>query len=225
MTQEIELKFAVAGEAEFDALLRHLDLPAREFHSTAVQSNHFFDTQTFDLQESGQVLRLREERGRYLLTFKGSQEDRTDDGVATERFEYEVSLAPNLAIDVLRGSISPRDAFAKRAGTRYPEAVERLDASLGRSELHYVGQFENQRTRLEPVPFEIDGRSVPLSLELDRTRFDTERTEYEIEVELTADLHPAAAEEAVAGLLADAGVTWRAAPSKAARFFAAIRGL
>lgn len=221
--REIELKFAVDDEAAFDALVRALDLPAREFHATATQVNHFFDTQTFALHDHQLVLRLREEKGRYHLTFKGKEERRTDDGIATERVEVEVQLAPGVAVDVLRGSLSPRKVLADRLGDRHADALRMLDDALGRAELHYVGQFENVRTRLKPVSLELGGRPVELTFELDRTRFAPDRVEHEIEVELTADVDPADAHAAVARLLEDAGVAWRSAPSKAQRFFELAR--
>ena len=68
MPTEIELKFAVDDAKAFDAFLRHLDLPAREFHRTVSQVNHFFDTRNFGLFDQGITLRLREEGSRHLLT-------------------------------------------------------------------------------------------------------------------------------------------------------------
>ncbi len=220
MTTEIELKFAVDGEAAFDVLIRHLDLPAREFHSSVLQVNHFFDTQTFRLLERRIALRLREEAGRYVLSLKGPAQ--REDEVLTERLEEEARLGPNDALDVLRGSFSPRQALAKRLVETNPAALAMLDAALGEQELHYVGRFENRRTRLS-VPLAIGERDVPLVFELDRTTFG-ERIDHEIEVELDASVDRKAALEALTTLLADAGIEWSAAPSKAQRFFAHIRG-
>ena len=221
MSTEIELKFAVEDESAFDTLIRHLDLPAREFHSSSQQVNHFFDTQTFALRDHHVTLRLREETGRYVLTLKGKATD--DDGVLTERLEEEVRLAPNVALDVLQGSVSPRDALAARLRERNPVALEMLDETIGRNELHYVGRFENQRTRLSPIDVTIAGADVPLVFELDRTTFGPERIDYEIEVEIGADVDSAAATESLTALLRDAGVAWQTAPSKAQRFFELLR--
>jgi len=223
MSKEIELKFAVRGPADFDALVRRLDLPAREFHTTVMQVSHFFDTRDFALHAKELVLRLREEMGLYSLAFKGGEVRRTEDGVATERLELEVRLAPNVAVDILRGTVSPRSALQQRIGEQNPDALTLLDEALARRELHYVGQIENRRTRLKPVEVDVAGKRIPLVFELDRTRFSTERTDYEVEVELGTTTDPAAAHAAVAGLLADAGIEWRSAPSKAKRFFDLLR--
>jgi uncharacterized protein YjbK len=223
MTTEIELKFAVEDASAFDALIRHLDLPAREFHPSASQVNHYFDTQTFALQGRLLALRLREETGSYMLALKGAGTQLSDDGVATERLEEEVRLSPDVALDVLQGTVSARAVLAKRIEERNPDAIALLDEALARSELHYVGRFDNHRTRLSPVPIAIGDRSVPLVFELDTTRFSDERTEFEIEVELTKDVDPEGAHAAVSALLADAGVSWRPAESKAQRFIALVR--
>ena len=223
MSKEIEFKFAVDEEAAFDALIRKLDLPAREFHTRVTQVNHFFDTGELALHAAGLVLRLREEAGVYFLTLKGKEQRRSDDGVVTERIEEEVRLAPQVAVDVLRGTLSPRDALQQRIQERNPDALRLLDETLANHELHYVGQFENQRTKLQPVPFTIGPQEVALVFELDRTRFGEERVDHEIEVEIATDVDAGLAHETLSELLASAGITWRSAPSKAKRFFELAR--
>jgi micrococcal nuclease len=223
MSTEIELKFAVDGEEAFDALIRHLDLPAREFHRTTVQVNHFFDTPTFALRDRRIALRLREEGGRHVLTLKGKEERHSDDGVAIERVEVEVRLAPEIALDVLQGSISPRDAFARRLAGEGTEALRLLDEALDGAELHYVGRFENVRTRVAPVPLEAGGQRHEFVFELDRTALTPERTDFEIEVELPTTEGIEEVRNTIVALLDDAGVAWRPAESKAQRFFALVR--
>ena len=222
---EIELKFAVDGEDAFDALIRHLDLPAREFLPSSLQVNHFFDTPDFALEARRVSLRLREEGSTYLLTLKANEETTTPDGVATRRIEEEVHLSPSEAVDVLRGSVSPRDAFAQRLSASKQDTLALLDDAIGSSELHYVGQFENLRIHLPSVDVPLpDGTTLPLSFELDRSSFTPPTFEHEIEVELppTADLHQA--HTAVVSLLSAAAIPWRPTTSKAKRFFASLRG-
>ena len=220
---EIELKFAVADAAAFDALLRHLDVAAREFQPTATQVNHFFDTPNYGLLEAGLVLRLREERGHYTLALKGRTHELSPDGAATARLEEEVRLAPDVALDVLQGQVSARDVLAKRISGRNPGAIALLNEALGHAELHYVGRFENVRTRVARVPVSVTGEVLALQFELDSTRF-ADRTDHEIEVELPARVDPRAAHAAVAELLADARVAWHPTSPKAQRFFTLVRG-
>lgn len=220
---EIELKFAVEGEDAFDALVRHLDLPTREFHATLDQVNHFFDTPAFALHERKVTLRLREENRRHLLTLKGPEQSRSADGVATERVEVEVRLAPELALDVLQGTVSPREALAQRIGERAPGALTLLDEALAGAELHYAGRFETRRTRLSPVTIDVAGAPVQIVFELDRVVFGPERIDHEIEVEVTSDVDVESLSKELGALLDAAGIPWKPALSKAHRFFELAR--
>ncbi len=222
MSSETEFKFAVEDERAFDSLLRQLDLPAREFHPSVQQVNHFFDTPSFALRTHGLALRLREESGRHLLSLKGAERRRTEDGALTTRLEEEVRLPLEVALDVLQGSIHPRDALAKRLDERDAGALRALDEALAGAELHYVGKFENRRTRLPLISIETGGQGVPVVFELDRTTFPGGAVEHEIEVEVRGAADPAALHRSLVALLARAGVPWRAAESKARRFFASL---
>lgn len=222
---EIELKFAVDDESAFDALLRHLDLPTREFLRTTKQTNHFFDTRDFALEDRRVCLRLREEGSTYLLTLKANEEISSEDGVATRRIEEEVHLSPGEAVDVLRGSVSPRDALAQRLSEEKRDVLALLDEALGSAELHYVGQFENLRTHLPEVELPLPGdSSVRLRFELDRSRFSADVSGREIEVEVPASADLAVVHRAVVGLLEAAGIAWHPTTSKAKRFFETLRG-
>ena len=224
MSSEIELKFAVDGESAFDALVRHLELPAREFHRSVLQVNHFFDTPAFALHDQKVTLRLREENRRHILTLKGRELRRSDDGVATERLEVEVRLAPEIALDVLQGIVSPRDALAQRIANQNPEALETLDAAIGSSELHYVGRFENVRTLLSPVNVEVSGSQVELTFALDSTTLSPTRVDHEIEVEVGPEVDLEELRRQLVAMLAAAGIGWRPAKSKSHRFFDLVRG-
>ena len=223
MSTEIELKFSVDGESAFDALVRHLDLPTREFHDTVHQVNHFFDTPSFSLHQGKVTLRLREENRRHLLTLKGAEEPRTADGVATQRIEVEVRLAPEMALDVLQGSISPRDALAHGIADQNPRALELLDETIGSAELHYAGRFENRRTRLSPINVDLEGREVQINFELDTVTFGPDRIDHEIEVEVTSEVNVEHLYSHLVRMLEEAGITWRPALSKAQRFFERVQ--
>ncbi len=224
MATEIEFKFAVADERVFDALIRYLDLPAREFHPSIHQVNHFFDTSALALREHDLTLRLREESGRYLLALKGRERRASPDGTLTERLEEEVRLPPGAALEILQGSLSPRDALAERVGDRDSAALVALDQALGPAELHYVGKFENRRTRLPAICVPVGKQEVPVIFELDRTTFPGARTEFEIEVEVRGGAEPEPLHASLVDLLARAGVSWQKVESKARRFFATLKG-
>jgi uncharacterized protein YjbK len=224
MGSETEFKVAVESERAFDALLRQLDLPAREFHPSVQQLNHFFDTRNHALLAHGLTLRLREEAGRHTLTLKGEERRATADGTLTERLEEEVRLPLEVALDVLQGTIPPREALAKRLGEAGAPALRALDAALGGAELHYVGKFENRRTRLPPVSLDAGGSGVTVVFELDRSTFPGGAVEHEIEVELrAAGCDAAVVHASLVALLERAGVRWVAAESKARRFFDSLR--
>ncbi len=224
MALEIEFKFAVADDRAFDALIRYLDLPAREFHPSLHQVNHFFDTSAFALRGQDLMLRLREESGRYLLALKGRDRNVSPDGVLTERLEEEVRLPPGIALEILQGSLSPRVALAERIGERGSAALVALDQALGPAELHYVGKFENRRTRLPAICVPVGEQEVPVIFELDRTTFPGPRIEFEIEVEVRGGAEPERLHAGLVALLARAGVPWQRVESKARRFFATLKG-
>jgi inorganic triphosphatase YgiF len=223
MSQEVEFKFAVESERAFDALLRQLDLPAREFHPSVQQVNHFFDTPGRALRAGGLTLRLREEAGRHTLALKGEERRASADGTLTVRLEEEVRLPLEAALNVLQGTVSPRAALAKRLGEGAP-ALQALDAALAGAELHYVGRFDNRRTRLPPVSIDVGASGVTVVFELDRTTFPGGGVEHEIEVELRGAGDAARLHASLLELFERAGVRWSAARSKAQRFFDALPG-
>ena len=214
--REVEFKFRVDGPAAFEALAR----TARSAPSAAsVQTNHFFDTPDRALGFRRHTLRLREEGGRFVLTAKGPGERA---GVLTARAEEEVEVPKPEAESLIVGGRSPLAALEARADPRARDLLATMRTIVGRSPLRHAGVFQNERARLD-VALGVEGRTLPVTFELDRTTFPGDQVHHEVEVEI-AGADPAAVERALHEFFAKAHVTWREGPSKARRFFDAAAG-
>jgi len=214
--REVEFKFRVDGAEAFAALAR----TARSAPSPAVlQTNHFFDTPDRALGFRRHTLRLREENGRFVLTAKGPG-DRA--GVLTSRAEEEIEVQKPEAESLIVGGRSPLAALEARADPRARDLLAAMRAIVGRMPLRHAGAFQNERARLE-VALGVEGRTIPVTFELDRTTFPGGQVHYEVEVEI-AGAEAAAVERALRDFFTKAGVAWREGPSKARRFFDAGAG-
>jgi cellulose biosynthesis protein BcsQ/uncharacterized protein YjbK len=216
--QEIEFKVSVDGPEAFSALEEVLAGDAPVTRRTKRQRNHFFDTADRAFEDTGAALRLREEEGRFLLVAKGAA---TSEGeVLTKRAEEEVELASPDAKAILSGAADPLEVLGEQLGSPPPRLVASMREAAGGSPIVRLGAFENERTVLGPVEVSLEGRERSLEFELDRTEFPGGRVDFEVEVEVQ-DVGAAGADE-LRALFARAGIEWRSAPSKAARFFALI---
>jgi uncharacterized protein YjbK len=73
MKQEIEIEFKnLLTEEEFRLLLIEYSLSESQF---TLQQNHYFDTASFSLKETGAALRIRYKKGVYTLTLKQPLEE------------------------------------------------------------------------------------------------------------------------------------------------------
>ena len=214
--REVEFKFRVDGPVAFEALAR---AAGAQPSVPVLQTNHFFDTPDRRLAAGRHTLRLREEAGRFRLTAKGPVE-RT--GTLTSRTEEEVEVPGAEAEAIVHGSRSPLSALEVRADPRARDFLKAMRGIVGRAPLRHLGAFQNERARLT-VPLTIEGRTIPLTFELDRTTFPGHQVHHEVEVEI-AGVDAAAVERALHTFFQGAGVSWREAPSKASRFFAALAG-
>ena len=97
-----------------------------------------------------------------------------------------------------------------------------MRAIAGRTPLRHLGAFQNERARLD-VALGVEGRTIPVTFELDRTTFPGDQVQYEVEVEIAGADAPAV-DRALRDFFAQAGVAWREGPSKAKRFFDAAAG-
>jgi len=214
--REVEFKFRVDGPAAFEALAR---AAGSRPSAPVVQTNHFFDTPDRALGFRRHTLRLREEGGRFVLTAKGPGERA---GALSSRAEEEVEVPKPEAESIIVGARSPLAALDARADPRARDLLATMRAIAGRTPLRHVGAFQNERARLD-VALGVEGRTIPVTFELDRTTFPGDQVQYEVEVEI-AGADAAALERALRDFFAKAGVTWRESPSKARRFFDAAAG-
>lgn len=68
MNQEIEIEFKqLIGENTYNAMLEHFKDVRTPI---AEQTNHYFDTEMFELRDAGAALRVRNKSNRYILTLK-----------------------------------------------------------------------------------------------------------------------------------------------------------
>jgi uncharacterized protein YjbK len=214
--KEVELKFAVDGATAFAALARAAGTPAQ---GATRQVNHFFDTADRRLHATRHTIRLRDEEGSFTLTAKGP-DTQTEQGPLMARSEEEVALDVDEAKAILEGTRSPLDTLEQRVGSRGAELLAALRTIIGASKLAEVGSFQNERSRL-PVRLSIGTDTLEVEFEMDRTTFPGNRVDYEVEVELMG-VDENLATAAVKAFFAKAEVAWRAAPSKAKRFFEAM---
>jgi uncharacterized protein YjbK len=222
-SREIEFKFAVDGHQAFESLLRHLKLPASLVNSGVTQTNHFFDSTSLCLRHHHFVIRLREAGGSYALTVKGERSNETSSsGALSNRIEEEVLIPRTAAEALLKGDLPPRQAISDHFADRASALRNMIDNACDDQELEHIGQFNNERIHLPPVDLAVGHASESLVFELDTSTFPGNRVEYEIEVEIEAQSDAAGIEAALIGLLHEAGIDWRTAPSKAVRFFAAL---
>ncbi|HXE72503.1 MAG TPA: CYTH domain-containing protein [Candidatus Nitrosotenuis sp.] len=160
MSTERELKYRLAGPADYQALLTELGRPCAQ----ALQVNVYFEAPDGRIEAARSVLRLRCEGEARLLTYKRglSQEE----GYFQAR-EVEEEVDPATAERLLAGDLS-EDLWAL-------SPLAALARDLGRCPLHVRGRTENLRLRF-PLP----GGDF---LELDRTVFPGGQVEFEVEVE------------------------------------------
>jgi hypothetical protein len=223
--REIELKLRVDDLA---ALMKIAIATGSQPQPTITQTNAFFDTRDRALGVRGLVVRLREERTRtsriWLVTAKGSGHR---SGTLTDVLEEEVEIDEARA-KAIRAGADPVAALDGGPPSRQ-SIVSLIRSTLQGRRIILVGQFQNERTRVDvDLPLE-GGSSFRAVLELDRTRFPptpsgAEQVHHEVEMEIPAGIDPEAASRALEDLFARAGVVGRAAPGKARRFFAAVRG-
>lgn len=219
---EVELKLRVDDLA---ALMRIVVETGVQPAFTAVQRNQYLDTGKRGLDRQKLVLRLREETSptstTVYLTAKGASK-KSADGTLSSVQEEEIVVSgteaaaivktPALAFDLLAD-----DADASPARSKLVQAMR--DAA-GDEPLAFVGEFINERTRID-VDFPEGFRGV---LELDRVRFPGDQIHHEVEFEVPAGVEAHVAKKAFEALFTRAGVVGRAAPGKAKRFFQALRG-
>jgi uncharacterized protein YjbK len=220
---EIELKYRLENLQAFQRVEAALlvGAPSKRVH----QQNHFFDTKDHLLRQSKIGLRLRQENEEFFLTAKGPVTQSSDglnpDALAVHA-EEEMILSQDRARSMLDGALPAFLPFLEKSdGLLNPQLVAHIEETHHKQPLAYVGRFENVRTRI-PKTITLFSGPIDLVFELDQTTFLEKIIHYELEVEVPSRADVAGVDEAVQGLLKQAGVTWTKTPGKASRFFALL---
>lgn len=192
---ELEIKIALAAAEDHARVDRALGPACAEQR----QCNIFFDTADLALRSARLGLRVRQQGNATLLTLKGPK---TEVGGAARRLEIEVEMDAE-ATAVF--AATPGDLLSLDLAP-----IHRALQTVSRQAVVEVVRFDNLR-RLYPVA--LDGHALELAL--DRTAFADGTVDFEVEVELPAEL---AADrvtrvcEALEALLDELGVEHRPQP-------------
>lgn len=119
---------------------------------------HSFDTERRDLERSGHVLQLREQRGSLLVVVAQSGGDDGADPARRAQVQIDASWARN----ILSGTMSPLEAFERRLG-RQSSLVERVRTLAGRQKLHRVDSRVAAGTGTESAGRQDAATSAPSS--------------------------------------------------------------
>ncbi len=222
-TREIEFKFAVQGKQAFADLIKHLKLPESVLDNTAIQTNHFFDSQSHCLHKQHLAIRLREEKHNHWLTIKGANlVEKSENSILTDRIEEQVALSREDAQALLHGTISPQRIIEDKFEDKATSLLHMIETTCNKQQLAHVGMFSNVRIVLPAVALAVADSTETIEFELDTSTFPNGNIEYEMEVEISPHSDAASIENALVELLHQAGIAWHPAPGKAQRFYAAI---
>jgi len=222
---ELEIKLALPDEAAWRAV-RSLLAATGVVH----QANHFFDTRDRALEQARIGVRLRKTDAATRLTVKSEPttepaREAATDAMLTRRIELEASIAPPDFDRAIRAGLDLTpwlDVWRAGPSGRNPDVAALVEFLAGVGRLETFGAFTNERTT---GGLDLADAEAPIEVELDCTTFPGERVEYELEIELDADTKPREVERiriAVLDRLAALGIRPAAAPSKLARFRAAL---
>jgi uncharacterized protein YjbK len=222
--REIEFKFAVDDDQAFHRLVRHLQLPDTVLDQGVTQTNHFFDSPQLCLRNKHSVIRLREQGEKRILTVKGEKTTRSSNhAVLTDRIEQEAEVSIDAATALLQQRTTPQAVIAQYFADRASDILQAIDSACHGQTLVHIGQFENVRIHLPETGLDIGGASEMVEFELDTSTYPDGRIDRELEIEISEHANADAIETALTGLLAQAGIEWHSAPSKAVRFFGALK--
>ena len=182
---ETEIKLGLPDEAAWRWVRERIS-PVR----TVDQTNHFFDRPGRPLARARIGVRLRETAEGLRLTVKGPAEG-AEDARITRRVELERDRDPkDLVVARSAGLRLEADLAVWRADAEGdPERTQFLDLleeTTRERPLETIGAFRNERAIGALVLR--DGTGVlDVEVELDRTRFPGDRTDFELEVERSSE--------------------------------------
>ena len=223
LSTEIEFKFAVDNAKAFNDLVVRLDLAESVLNNSVTQVNHFFDSPSLCLQQADLAVRLRVQNKNNIFTIKGKSNYHSEDRQSlSERIEEETSIPDHAAHDLLEGHIAPSDIIKQYLPSHADTLQEMIEHACNNEPLNYIGMFRNERIILPEYTLETGNISTNIVFELDSSTFPDGSIEYELEVEISDTTHADDIHHALTNMLEQAGISWKTAPSKAARFFARL---
>ena len=220
LSTEIEFKFAVDNAGAFNKLVEQLALAESVLNNSVTQVNHFFDSPSLCLKESDLAVRLRVQNKNNIFTIKGKSSYHSEDRQSlSKRIEEEASIPDHAAHDLLEGHIAPSDIIKQYMPAQADTLQEMITHACNDESLKYIGMFRNKRIILPEYKLETGDISTNIVFELDSSSFPDGSIEYELEVEISDTTHADEIHHALTAMLEQAGISWKTAPSKAARFF------
>lgn len=185
MIREIELKYRLHARQDYQKLANYFDLSD---DLKFKQVNYFFDTKKFSFKKNKVTLRLREQEGKFVMTAKNGNINRSTEGrdVLVVRLESESAISSDKASKIISKQLNPLQAFIEQAKKLEDDALKthkylqtRFTKCAGTSEVISIGSFINFRLQKK---LRIEGFEVVF--ELDETHFPNGLTHYEAEVEI-----------------------------------------
>jgi uncharacterized protein YjbK len=217
VSSERELKYRIPDAAAFERIVQAASPQSPPV--PLVQRTHVFDTPDRRLFDAGYRLRLREEGGLWILTAKGPQAD--GDEAAQHQPEVEAPVLAEAARAIVQGLDSPLIALALSPTLREADRTwaQQMLGQFGALPLEHVGIFVNERMR---IPWRQSGAPFQAMLELDRTVFPGGKVDFELEVELPAQVQSGQVDAVIRRWLEDAGIAPQRSSGKIKRFFQAL---
>jgi uncharacterized protein YjbK len=215
---ELEFKLPVKNVRCFEAIARKLSYK----RGRAVrQINYFFDTFDKDLEQKSYTLRVRDEEGHFKLTAKRSRGCRSKTALR-DRDELEVELETQLAKRILAGQDMPFTALKQLSEPSV--FLNDLTSLIVSKRQILIGSFQNERSTMGPITMDVNGESIELTFEMDRTTLPGGQVYYEVEVEVS-ESETERAERALQALWKELDFEWIVdTPGKFKRFRDAAKG-
>ncbi|WP_439876910.1 CYTH domain-containing protein (plasmid) [Bacillus mycoides] len=163
MIKEKELKLALSKE-EYNSLLN-----SKNKIKKILQTNHYFDTKNYDLQNKNITLRIRNEVNRYQLTLKLKMKE-INSVVHSNEFNYDITY------EEYQQAIKDPHFIMQLLGNEATLFI--CNTGIDFSHINYLGKIENLRASFEGLD--------RLNFHLDKTLYPNNNTEYELEIE---DIH------------------------------------
>jgi len=183
---ETEIKLGLPNEAAW-RWVRDRISPVHVVH----QTNHYFDRPGRPLARARIGVRLRETTSGIRLTVKGEAEG-AEDAVITRRIELERAVPPSVLTEALTDGLWLReDILTWRSASEGADPVQarfldRLDAAIADGPLRSIGAFRNVRA-IGSLRLSDEAGALDIEVELDRTRFPGDRTDFELEIERSSE--------------------------------------